>query len=79
MTNLKLQKKVLKHLGVDYEWGEDEHGPYVKASMKEYKEDIWKMYEEKTGRELKKWGTPAYPNTTLTETTQEKAERPEDY
>ena len=43
---ITVQKAVKKHLGVNYEWGTDEQGPYVDTSMKKYKEDIWKSYEK---------------------------------
>ena len=67
--NITIQEEVKKHLGVDYEWGEDKFGPYAKASMDKYKKEIVELYEELTRKELKEWPTPAYPNTTLVKST----------
>ena len=55
-----------KHLGVDYDWGEDDQGLWCRASMKRYETTIWKQFEEVTGKELKDSVTPAAPGTTLT-------------
>ena len=63
--NVTVQKEVKKHLGVDYEWGEDEFGPYAKASMKKYEREIWELFESLTGKTLGLYPTPAHPNTTL--------------
>ena len=33
--------------------------------MKKYKKEIWELFEKLTGKTLKTFPTPAYPNTTL--------------
>ena len=38
--NVTVQHEMKKHLGVDYEWGKDEIGHYVKATMKKYEREI---------------------------------------
>mmetsp|Transcript_1149 Transcript_1149/g.1561 ORF Transcript_1149/g.1561 Transcript_1149/m.1561 type:complete len:287 (+) Transcript_1149:2-862(+) len=63
--NVTVQKTMKKHLGVDYEWGEDKFGPYAKASMKKYEKEFWEMIESLTGKTLDLYPTPAYPNTAL--------------
>ena len=73
------QEEVKKHLGVTYDWGEDEHGLYAKASMKELEEDIVTCLEEIIGKELKRWPTPGYPGTTLVKGDHVEAVKPEGY
>ena len=77
--NITCQKEVKKHLGVDYEWGEDKIGFYAKASMKNYEKDIVKAFEEADGKSIRTWKTPAYPGTTLVKGTHTEPYKAEAY
>ena len=77
--NITVQKTVKKHLGVNYDWGSDEKGPYADASMKEYEEDIWQSYERIKNKKIKEWETPGYPGTTLVKGNHEVAEDATNY
>ena len=57
--------KISKYLGVHYEWGNDEDGPYVIASMERNAKEIISYYEKVTKSLAKIAGTPGYQNTVL--------------
>ncbi|KAI2505738.1 GAG-pre-integrase domain [Fragilaria crotonensis] len=50
--------KLSRHLGVDYKFGRDEHGPYILSSMNEYHESMIRDFEKDIGSSLKTFSTP---------------------
>ena len=50
-----------KHLGIWYEWKEDERGPYIKAEMNKMAEVIIEDYEAHTKKPAKLYKTPGIP------------------
>ena len=57
--------KLKKHLGVNYEWGEDEYGNYVKAEMKKNAEKFISCYEKMFNKNVKVARTPGFPGKCL--------------
>jgi uncharacterized protein YihD (DUF1040 family) len=49
---------LVRHLGVDYEFGRDEHGNYIKSSMTPYIESIVRDFEKDLATTLKDYKTP---------------------
>jgi len=66
LTELGILKK---HLGVWYEYGRDEHGLFLEASMRDYVKDAQKMFTDAVGRPARPAKTPGYPNTSLVKNT----------
>lgn len=54
-----------KHLGVNYEWGTDEYGDYVKAEMRKNAEKFISCYEEMFDKKVKVASTPGFPGKCL--------------
>ena len=54
-----------KHLGVNYEWGTDEEGDYVKAEMKKNAEKFINCYEKMFEKNVKVAKTPGFPGKCL--------------
>ena len=50
--------KLLRHLGVNYKFGSDEHGLYIQSTMKEYHESMIRDFEKDTDNSLKMFSTP---------------------
>jgi hypothetical protein len=50
--------KLVRHLGVDYEFGRDDFGNYIKSSMTEYIESIVRDFEKDLATTLKDYKTP---------------------
>jgi hypothetical protein len=50
--------KLVRHLGVDYEFGRDDYGNYIKSSMTEYIESIVRDFEKDLATTLKDYKTP---------------------
>jgi uncharacterized protein YihD (DUF1040 family) len=50
--------KLVRHLGVDYEFGRDAYGDYIKSSMTEYIESIVRDFEKDLATTLKDYKTP---------------------
>ena len=50
--------KLKRHLGVDYEFGSDEKGNYIRASMTDYIESIVRDYEKDMESVIKEFSTP---------------------
>jgi hypothetical protein len=50
--------KLVRHLGVDYEFGRDDYGAYIKSSMTEYIESIVRDFEKDLATTLKDYRTP---------------------
>ena len=70
--------RLAKHLGIKYQWGNDESGLFVEASMTDMVEDIITSYVEKTGKEVKEFHTPGAPGTSLTKN-EDATHRKKDY
>jgi hypothetical protein len=51
-------EKLVRHLGVDYEFGRDDYGVYIKSSMTEYIESIVRDFEKDFATTLKDYRTP---------------------
>jgi hypothetical protein len=58
--------KLKKFRGIWYDWGRDENGPFVKASMNDMAKTIVDDYEKHVGHPINGAKTPAFPRTTLT-------------
>ena len=58
-----------KHLGVWYEYGRDEHGLFLEASIRNYVKDAQKMFVDAVGRSARPAKTHRYQNTYLVENT----------
>jgi Reverse transcriptase (RNA-dependent DNA polymerase) len=56
--------RLRKHLGVAYEFGRDEYGPYLAASMPEFRDEIVRDCVEYLGK-LRDFPTPGYSNVCL--------------
>ncbi|KAI2496764.1 GAG-pre-integrase domain [Fragilaria crotonensis] len=55
--------KLKKHLGVWYDWSVDENGNVIIiAKMNKLEDEIVETYEKITGKEVKTYDTPGYPN-----------------
>ena len=54
-----------KHLGVNYEWGTDENGDFVKAEMKKNAEKFIETYEKIFEKNVKEANTPGFPGKCL--------------
>ena len=50
--------KLVRHLGVDYEFGRDDYGNYIKSSMTEYIESIVRDFEKDLAATLKDYKMP---------------------
>ena len=50
--------KLSRHLGVDYKFGHDEHGPCIWSSMNEYHESMIRDFEKDIGNSLETFSTP---------------------
>jgi hypothetical protein len=50
--------KLVRHLGVDYEFGRDDYGNYIKSSMTEYIESIVRDFEKDLATTLKDYKMP---------------------
>ncbi|KAI2509134.1 GAG-pre-integrase domain [Fragilaria crotonensis] len=58
--------KLKKHLGVWYDWSVDENGNVIIiAKMNKLEDEIVETYEKITGKEVKTYDTPGYPNKYL--------------
>ena len=67
-TRFKITREgeITKHLGVEYEWGEDENKKmFCKATMNKKVIDIVNSYEEHTQTKVKEYDTPGTPNKNL--------------
>jgi hypothetical protein len=47
-----------RHLGVDYEFGRDEHGEYIQTTMKDYHESMVRDFERDMSGSIKTFSTP---------------------
>ena len=63
--NVKELGQLRKHLGVWYEWGEDENGRYLQSEMEDFVKDMINDYTTIFGKEPKKASTPGFPGTVL--------------
>ena len=55
-----------KHLGVEYEWGEDDNGwMFCNAAMKKKANAIVDLYKKYAKVEVKEYDTPGTPNENL--------------
>ena len=61
--NVKELGQLRKHLGVWYEWGEDENGRYLQSEMEDFVKDMINDYTTIFGKEPKKASTPGFPGT----------------
>ena len=50
--------KLSRHLGVDYKFGRDEHGPFIWSSMNECHESMIRDFEKDIGSSLKTFSAP---------------------
>ncbi|KAI2489962.1 Reverse transcriptase (RNA-dependent DNA polymerase) [Fragilaria crotonensis] len=50
--------KLRRHLGVDYEFGHDEHGQYIQSTMKDYHEAMVRDFEKEQYCSIKTFSTP---------------------
>jgi hypothetical protein len=61
--HLKIERlgKMKKHLGIWWEWKQEERGLYLEGSMEKIGLEIIKAFEDHTGRKTREVDTPAYP------------------
>ena len=64
--NITRDTEISKHLGVEYEWGEEESGEiFCKATMKKEIAVIVDEYEKYIGKKVKEYDSPGIPNEAL--------------
>ena len=63
--NIKELGQICKHLGVWYEWVEDENGRYLQSEMEDFVKEMINDYTTIFGKEPKKASTPGFPGTVL--------------
>jgi hypothetical protein len=72
--NIQDLGRLKKFLGIWYEWGRDNDGPFVKATMNDMAATIVEDYEKHVGHPIKGAKTPGFPGTTLTKGEDDQAE-----